>query len=75
MLQIYSNVFKLENIRTGSELSTDRHQSQARRQDSVTRGEIFGGAREVYLCEFERSMGARKIYPSLGQINKVKTKD
>ena len=35
--------------------------AQARRQDSVTGGaEInFGGAREVYLCEFERGTGAR----------------
>ena len=39
---------------------------QARRQDSVTGGaEInFGGAREVYLCEFE----------SVDQTKKVKTK-
>ena len=51
--------------------------SQARRQDSVTGGaEInFGGAREVYLCEFERGTGAREIYPSLNQMNKVKTKN
>ena len=37
---------------------------QARRQDSVTEGgaEInFEGAREVYLCEFERSTGAQFI--------------
>ena len=27
----------------------------------------FGGAREVYLCEFERGTGAREIYPSLDQ--------
>ena len=35
---------------------------QARRQDWVTgRAEInFGGAREVYLCEFEGGTGARK---------------
>ena len=51
--------------------------NQARRQDSVTGGaEInFGGAREVDLCEFERGTGAREIYPSLEQTNKVKTKD
>ena len=35
----------------------------------------FGGAREVYLCEFERGTEAREIYPSLDQMNKVKTKD
>ena len=35
----------------------------------------FLGAREVYLCEFERSTGAREIYPYLDQMNKVKTKD
>ena len=35
---------------------------QARRQNSVTGGaEInFGGAREVYFCEFERGTGARE---------------
>ena len=50
---------------------------QARRQDSVTgRTEInIGSAREVYLCEFERGMGAREIYPTLDQMDKVKTKD
>ena len=51
---------------------------QARRQDSITGGggaEInFRGAREVYLCEFERGTGARGIYPSLDQTNKMKTK-
>ena len=49
---------------------------QARRQDSVTgRTEInFGGAQEVYLCEFERGTGARKIYSCVDQTNKVKTK-
>ena len=35
----------------------------------------FGGAREVYLCEFEKGTGAREIYPSQDQMNKVKTKD
>ena len=35
----------------------------------------FGGAREVYLCEFERGTGAREIYPGLDQMNKEKTKD
>ena len=34
----------------------------------------FGGAREVYLCEFERGTGAREIYSSVDQTNKVKTK-
>ena len=44
---------------------------QARRHDRVTGGaEInFGGAREVYLCEFERGTGAREIYPSLHESN------
>ena len=35
----------------------------------------FRGAREVYLCEFERGTGAREIYPSLNQMIKVKTKN
>ena len=35
----------------------------------------FGGAREVYLCKFKRGTGAREIYPSLDQMNKVKTKN
>ena len=50
---------------------------QARRQDNVTgRAEInFGGARKVYLCEFERGTGAREICSSLDQMNKVKTKN
>ena len=50
---------------------------QARLQDSVTGGAKInlGGEREVYLCEFERGTGAREIYPSLDQMNKVKTKD
>ena len=50
---------------------------QARRQNSVTgRAEInFGGAREVFFCEFERGTGAREIYFILDQMNKVKTKD
>ena len=49
---------------------------QARRQDSVTAGaEInFGGAREVDFCEIERGTGAREIYSSVDQTNKVKTK-
>ena len=36
---------------------------QARRQDSVTGGaEInFGGAREVYFCEFQRGTGAQDV--------------
>ena len=34
----------------------------------------FWGAREVYLCKFERGTGAREIYPSLDQMSKVKTK-
>ena len=55
-----------------TEENTDR---QAWRQDSVTgAAEInFGGAREVYLCEFERGTGAREIYSSVDQSKKVKT--
>ena len=34
----------------------------------------FGGAQEVYLCEFERGRGTREIYSSVDQTNKVKTK-
>ena len=51
---------------------------QTWRQNSVAGGRAkinFGGAREVYLCEFERGTGAREIYPSLDEINKVKTKN
>ena len=52
--------------------------TQAQHPDSVTGGggaEInFGGARKVYLYEFERGTGGREIYPSLDQTNKVKTK-
>ena len=50
---------------------------QARRQDNVTGGggrNKFWGAREVYLCEFERGTGARDIYSSVDQTKKVKTK-
>ena len=52
------------------------HSKQARRQDSVTGGSRnkFWGAREVYLCEFERGTGAREIYFRVNQTNKVKTK-
>ena len=57
----------------GQECSRPR---QARRQDGVTVGaEInFRGAREVDLCEIERGTGAREIYSSVDQTNKVKTK-
>ena len=53
--------------------------NHARRQDSVTGwgggAEInFGGARKVYLSEFERGSGAPKIYSSVDQTNIVKTK-
>ena len=34
----------------------------------------FGGAREVYLSEFERGTGARKICSSVDQTKKMKTK-
>ena len=50
---------------------------QARRQDSVTGGgsrDKFWGAREVYVCDFESGTGAREIYSSVNQTNKVKTK-
>ena len=43
---------------------------QARYQDSVT-----GGHEKFILCEFERGTGARKIYPSLDQMNKMRSKD
>ena len=57
-------------------ISRSRSQ-QARRQDSVTGGAAIniGGAREIYVGEFERGTGAREIYPSLDQMNKVKTKN
>ena len=60
------------NARAAAEVA-----KEARRQDSVTAGaEInFEGAREVYLCEFERGTGARQICPSLDQINTAKTKN
>ena len=34
----------------------------------------FWGAREVYLCEIEKSTRAREIYSSVDQTKKVKTK-
>ena len=33
----------------------------------------FGEAREVYLREFERGTGLRKVYSSVDQMKKVKT--
>ena len=50
---------------------------QAQRQDRVTGGvEInFGGHEKFILCEFERGTEAREIYPSLDQINKVRSKE
>ena len=54
---------------------------QARRQDSVTGGGGRGGRKKILdghekfiLIKFERSTGAREIYPSLDQINKVRSK-
>ena len=48
--------------------------SQARRQDSVTGGvEINFGGHKKFI--YVNSRGAREIYPSLDQMNKVKTKD
>ena len=35
----------------------------------------FWGHEKFILCEFERGTGAREIYPSLDQINKVRSKD
>ena len=34
----------------------------------------FGGHEKFILCEFKRGTGAREIYPSLDQINKVRSK-
>ena len=50
---------------------------QAWRQDSVTGGgaEInLGGAREVYVLEFDGATGAREVYSNVDQIKNVKTK-
>ena len=42
---------------------------------TLTRGKNkFWGAREVYLCEFEKSTRAREIYSSVDRTKKVKTK-
>ena len=35
----------------------------------------FGGHEKLILYEFERGMGAREIYPSLDQMNNVRSKD
>ena len=35
----------------------------------------FGGHEKFILCEFERGTGAREIYPSLDQMNKMRSKD
>ena len=35
---------------------------------------FWGGAREVYLYEFEGGMGAREVYLSVDETKKVKTK-
>ena len=53
-----------------------KNASQARRQDSVAGGggEInCGEVREVFLHEFEWGTGAREIYLSVDQTNKMKT--
>ena len=78
--QLYTHqILRVENSRTAGILicRTTLYGNQARRQDSVTGGaeKNLGGAREVYLCEFERGTGAREIYPSLDQMNKERTKD
>ena len=51
--------------------------TKARRQDSVTGGAEtnFGGHEQFILCEFERGTGAREIYRSLDEVNKVRSKD
>ena len=51
--------------------------NQARHQDSVTGGaEInFGRHEKFILCELERGTGAREIYPTLVQMNKVRRKN
>ena len=78
VIQWHQNSFffskKLQKIAKRLGVSPPR---QARRQDSMTGGgaEInFGGAREVYLCEFKRGTGAQEIYSSVDHTNKVKTK-
>ena len=35
----------------------------------------FGGHEKFILCEFERSTGAREIYPTLDEMNKVRSKN
>ena len=35
----------------------------------------FGGHEKFILCELERGTGAREIYPTLDQMNKVRSKD
>ena len=67
---------QLSRFRRRLPISRNSSDLQVQRQDSVTGGtEInFGGAQKVYLCEFKRDTGARKIYSSVDQTNKVKTK-
>ena len=55
---------------------TALHPNQARRQNSVTGGgdrNKFWGGHEKFT--YVNSRGPREIYPSLDQMNKVKTKD
>ena len=35
----------------------------------------FGGHEKFILCEFEKGTGAREIYPTLDQMNKVRRKN
>ena len=50
---------------------------QARRQHSVTGGAgiNFGGHEKFIYVNSRGARGAREIYPSLDQMNKVKTKN
>ena len=62
----------LQNYRQNCNFQPDR---PGARIASLGGAEInFGRAGEVYLCEFERGTGAREIYSSVDQTNKVKTK-
>ena len=47
---------------------------QARRQDSVTGGELILGGHEKFIYMNLRGHGAREVYSSMDQTKKVKTK-
>ena len=77
MLQKRSLLKLTEHSELNTKITLKTWSFQAQRQDSLTgegRNKFEGGVREVYLCEFERGMGAREIYSSVDQTNKVKTK-